>query len=200
MEDFTDEGNLEAYCLGTLPDDLTKELTEKAAADPLLQAEIDRTLAALEGIAIGPAPVPGLKNRVLDFFEKHRLPEPIDLKNPPDIHRLSDAFAWEKAVEGLGPKLDFPGYKVRPLFESGEKELCLVWLDGEMVEAAHEADDFLESFLLLEGSCACDFDGVKASFSAGDYFDIPPGTRHRIANSSVGLPCVKGLVQRRKAA
>ncbi len=84
--------------------------------------------------------------------------------------------------------------------EPEEVLLTLAWLSADLVEDQHAGDAFIESFFILEGACECDFDGRIVRFSAGDYFEIPADTRHVIKNISEGLPYVKGLVQRRKAA
>ncbi len=193
-------GVIESYCLGNLSDAEAQALTQLAAQYPALQAEIDKTLAVLEPYSGQNAPAADLKERTLQFLSTFLKQEAISLAQPPMINQYSDAKAWQEAVKGLQPEHQEDGFAFRFLKESPEVELNLVWLYGEMIEDQHPEEDFAESFLILEGACECDFGGQIVRFSAGDYFDIPPGVNHVIKNISVHSNYVKGLVQRRKAA
>ncbi|MEQ1744388.1 MAG: cupin domain-containing protein [Saprospiraceae bacterium] len=200
LNTYIASGIIEAYCLGSLPPQEAAEVAAMAAKHPEVQAEMDSILAALEQYAKGPEPRPELKNQVLDFLGAFLKEETVDLQNPPLIHRYSDATAWKKALANIRPDMEEPHFAVRVLKETDDLMLSVVWLSGNLVEDEHTEDDFQESFFILEGACECDFDGKIVRFSAGDYFEIPPNTRHVIKNISEGLPFVKGLVQRRKAA
>lgn len=200
LNTYIESGLIEAYCLGSLSAKQAAEVAAMAAAHPEVQAEIDRTLAALEQYPKGPEPRAGLKNKVLDFLDAFLTEGTINLQDPPLIHRYSDAGAWNRALQGIGPDTVEPGFSARVLKETEEVLLTLAWLSADLVEDPHAGDAFIESFFILEGACECDFDGRIVRFSAGDYFEIPPDTRHVIKNISEGLPYVKGLVQRRKAA
>lgn len=193
-------GLVEAYCLGTLSEKETKTLLEAVGKYPELQEAIDSALAVMERYPPAPEPRAGLKNKVLDFLDNFLPEETINLASPPLIHLHSDANAWNKALIGVQPDMEEDGMAARVLKDTEEVVLSVVWLSGAMVEDQHEANDFLESFFILEGACECDFEGKIVRFSAGDYFDIPPNTRHTIKNISPNLGYVKGLVQRRKAA
>ncbi|HNE30653.1 MAG TPA: cupin domain-containing protein, partial [Saprospiraceae bacterium] len=157
-------------------------------------------LATLEKYPTGAVPRPGLKDQVLQFLDGFLAAETIDLQNPPLVDRLSDAQAWARALYGLEPEMEEPGFAARILQENSDRMLSVVWLSADLVEEPHDTDAFLESFLILEGACECDFGGVIARFSAGDYFEVPPNTPHVIKNISENLPYVKGLVQRKRAA
>lgn len=200
LNTYIASGIIEAYCLGNLPPDEAAEVAAAAARHPEIQAEIDRTLAVLEQYPRGPEPQAGLKNRVLNFLDNFLHEEHIDLQNPPLIDRHSDPNAWVRAVQHLEPSYTEPGFAAYVLTETETLTLSVVWLSGDLVEDQHTVDEFRESFLILEGACECDFNGVTVRFGAGDYFDIPPNMRHTIRNISEELPYVKGLVQRRKAA
>lgn len=200
LNKYIASGIIEAYCLGNLSPAESAEVTAMAARHPEVQAEIDRNLAALEQYAQEPKPRAGLKKQVLHFLDNFLKEEPIDLQNPPLIDQYSDPDAWARAVKAFEPDFTEPGMASQVLLETENRMLSVVWLSGELVEDRHAPDEFLESFLILEGACECDFGGVVVRFSAGDYFDIPPNTRHTIRNVSEGQPYVKGLVQRWKAA
>jgi len=200
LSTYIASGIIEAYCLGSLPPRQAAEVAAMAARHPELQAEIDRTLEALEKYPQSPEPRADLKNRVLDFLDAHLKKETIDLQNPPLLHRHSDADSWNNALKNIEPDIQEAGFAVRVLRETDNLMLSVVWLSADLVEDQHTEDEFQESFFILEGACECDFEGKIVRFSAGDYFDIPPNTRHVIKNISEGLPYVKGLVQRRRAA
>lgn len=200
LNTYIASGILEAYCLGSLPPSQAAEVATMAAAHPEVQAEIDRMLETLEKYPQSPEPRPDLKNRVLDFLDAHLSKETVDLQNPPLLHRHSDPEAWNSALRNIEPDIQEPGFAARVLKETDDLMLSVVWLSADLVEDQHTEDEFHESFFILEGACECDFEGKIVRFSAGDYFDIPPNTRHVIKNISEGLPYVKGLVQRRRAA
>lgn len=200
LNTYIASGIIEAYCLGSLPPAQAAEVAAMAAAHPEVQAEIDRILATLEKYPQSPEPRADLKSRVLDFLDAFLKKETVDLQNPPLLHRHSDADAWNAALKNIEPDIQEPGFAARVLKESDDLILSVVWLSADLVEEPHASDEFQESFFILEGACECDFEGKIVRFSAGDYFDIPPNTRHVIKNISEGLPYVKGLVQRQRAA
>lgn len=193
-------GMIEAYCLGTLSESEASALLLAASEHPELRHAIDQTMATLQQYPTGLSPRPELKNKVLNFLDNFLPTETIDLTHPPLIHLHSDADAWNKALSEVQPDMEEDGMAARVLKETEDVVLSVVWLSGEMVEDKHETSEFLESFFILEGACECDFEGKIVRFNAGDYFDIPPNTRHTIKNISPNLGYVKGLVQRRKAA
>lgn len=200
LDTYLDSGLIEAYCLGTLSDIESAEVSAMAAQHPAVKAAIEETLNILEQIPPLAEPNPALKAKVLDFLELHLSQEQIDLKNPPLIHFYSDPQAWNLVLQNVTPDLQEPGMAARVLKESKEVLLSVVWLSDKLVEEKHSSSEFQESFFILEGECECDFEGKIVRFKAGDYFDIPPNTAHSIKNVSVDLPYVKGLVQRRLAA
>lgn len=200
LNTYLASGVVESYCLGNLAESETRTLLELAAQHPDLQAEIDATLAALQQYGARHTPAPGLKHRTLNFLNTFLTKDIIDLAQPPLIHQHSDAAAWQEAVNGLQPDFQEDGLAVCSLKDTPDIELNLVWLYGELVEDQHPSEEFVESFLILEGACECDFEGQIARFSAGDYFDVPAGIRHTIKNISDHQGFVKGIVQRRKAA
>jgi len=200
LNTYIASGIIEAYCLGSLPPAQAAEVAAMAAKHPEVQAEIDQTLAALEQYPQSPEPRADLKNSVLDFLDAFLKKEPVNLQSPPLLHRHSDADAWISALKNVEPDIREAGFAARVLKETDDLMLSVVWLSADLVEDQHAEDEFHESFFILEGACECDFEGKIVRFGAGDYFDIPPNTRHVIKNISEGLPYVKGLVQRRRAA
>lgn len=200
LNNYLATGVVESYCLGNLPEREAHTLLELAAQHPELQAEIDATLGTLQKYSTRRAANPDLKNRTLNFLSTFLAKEMIDLDQPPLISKYSDATAWHDAVKELQPDMQEGDMAVRFLKDTPDVELNIVWLYGELVEDEHPSTEFVESFLILEGACECDFEGQIVRFSAGDYFDVPPGVKHVIKNISENKGFVKGIVQRRKAA
>jgi hypothetical protein len=204
VQAYIESGILEVYCLGTLSAAESAEVEAAAAAHPEIEAEIGHILQTLEQypVAHTAAPAPALRGRVLDFLNPFLAQKSaaIDLNNPPILDQYSDPAAWRLALEGVEPDVFEEGFSLKVLSSSPTVELCVVWLSDALTEDAHDADEFGESFLLLEGACECDFDGQYARYSVGDFFNVPANTRHVIRNVSTDSPFVKGLVQRLKKA
>lgn len=193
-------GVIESYCLGNLPEVEARELLDLASRYPEIQVEIEETLAALEKYNLSHFASEDLKTRTLNFLETFLSQSPIDLNDLPLITRHSDAFAWKEAVKDLLPENRNDDFAVRHLKANPDVEINLVWLYSELVEDQHSEEDFKESFLIVEGTCECNFEGQIVRFSAGDYFDVPVGVKHIIKNITENSGFVKGIVQRRKAA
>lgn len=193
-------GVIESYCLGNLPEVEARELLDLASRYPEIQVEIEETLAALENYHLSHSASDDLKTRTLHFLEPFLTNDGIDLIELPLIDKYSNAIAWQNAVKDLQPEFRGGDFALRQLKTNTELEMNLVWLYSELVEDAHPEEDFIESFLILEGACECNFEGQIVRFSAGDYFDVPVGVKHVIKNITEGAGFVKGIVQRRKAA
>jgi len=200
LDIYLNSGLIEAYCLGNLTDAEAADVSAMASKHAAVREAVEQTMAVLEQYPQRKNLRPELKNKVMSFLDGFLADETIDLHNLPLIHLHSDINAWNRALKDIKPDFEEPGLAARVLKETDEVLLSVVWLSEKMVEDKHHDDEFLESFLILEGACECDFEGEIVRFSAGDYFDIPPNTQHVIKNISEGFSFVKGLVQRRKAA
>lgn len=200
LNEYISSGIIESYCLGNLPQDEAKTLLDLASKNPEIQAEIDQTLEALENYGNSQSLPEDLKSRTLNFLTPFLSREKIDISKPPYITKYSDSLAWNEAVKDQQFELENENYAMRHLKSSPEVEINLVWLFKELVEEEHSEEDFLESFLILEGNCECDFEGKIVRFGPGDYFEVPIGVKHVIKNISEKSNFVKGIVQRRKVA
>jgi len=198
-EKYLQPGILEDYCLGVLSADETAAIAAAAKQDPgLLEriAEIENTLMKYSSVN----PSVSLKEKIMIGLEQAPVSGGIDLDDLPPIHRNSNAGEWNECLKGIEPDKDFGALRVRFLKESYDYELCLAWLETELSETEHHADEFTESFLILEGSCECNIGGNVFSLKAGDYLDIPFNTPHTIRSTSTQTGYVKALIQRRKPA
>jgi quercetin dioxygenase-like cupin family protein len=86
------------------------------------------------------------------------------------------------------------------LRETEEWQLCVAWLQTDLIEEAHHQNEFQESFLILEGTCECDLGGKIIRLQPGGYLDIPFDTPHVIKVTTPENGFVKALIQRRKVA
>ncbi|MEO6190048.1 MAG: cupin domain-containing protein [Saprospiraceae bacterium] len=196
INEIIESGRLESYCLGNLTIIETIEITELAKIHPEINMEIEKILEALKSYSGASETTSNLKSKVLEFLNPFLNEDLISLTNPPMINKYSNLISWSKALEHIIPKFNIQGTAFSRIYKDENRELNLVWLKNEIIEDAHSKEEYIESFLILEGSCECDFDGVIITFHAGDCFQIPPNTRHSIKNTSINQAYVKGLVQR----
>jgi mannose-6-phosphate isomerase-like protein (cupin superfamily) len=199
LENIAQDGIIEAYCMGTLSDAEAEKISILATKYPEVQLEIDKTIATLISIKSNHLD-PSLKNKILNRIEELIEPTIIDIYTPPPINKYSDAIAWRNSISHINKPVIEDGVGVHSIIDRSDFQLSIVWLYESLTEEGHDQTDFTESFLILEGSCECDFDGKIYQFTAGDFFDIPDNTNHTIKNISTNTPYVKGIVQRRKIA
>jgi mannose-6-phosphate isomerase-like protein (cupin superfamily) len=199
FEKITNEGLIEAYCMGTLTDAEAEKISILATKYPEVQLEIDKTIATLISIKSNQLD-PSLKNKILNRIEGLIEPTIIDIHNPSPINKYSEAVAWRNSITQINKPVIEDGVGVHTIIDRSDFQLSIVWLYESLTEEGHDHNDFKESFLILEGSCECDFDGKIYQFTAGDFFDIPNNINHTIKNISTTTPYVKGIVQRRKIA
>jgi len=198
---YLDSGIVEEYCLGLLDSEAAAAVEQLSRQHPAIDLEIHKTLETLTRFTTGAKPGPQVKTTLFQLIDHLETEQNIDLKSPPFIHRHSDIEAWNKAIEGLAPNIEEDSTRYHFLQERPDFQLSIVWLEGQLVEDGHDSDEFLESFLILEGTCECNIGGKIIHLQAGDYLDIPRLTQHTIRNTSAHpQPFVKALVQRRKAA
>ncbi len=194
--EIIESGILEQYVLGNLTPNQMEEITLLSHQNNLIKDEVERIINILRSSNSGPKPKLELKSKILNTLNQLMNETLIDLNNPPIISAHSDRKLWIQAIKDLAPSITSEDYFIRPLFDNGNRTLDLVWLNTSLIEDEHEESAFKESFFILEGECECDFEGVIVRFKAGDYFVVPPKTRHIIRNISTNTPFVKGIVQR----
>lgn len=199
MEKYWEPGILEEYCLGLLPGDEAAAITKAAKASPELLQQIQAIENSLMQYSQTELPA-DLRQKVLGGLDNMATAAKIDISNPPLISRNSDLEAWNEAVNGLLPNADFGAIKVHFLRETEDLQLCVAWLYNELDETEHHADEFAESFFILEGSCECNIGGQLIRLQAGDYLDIPFDTHHTIKATTPETGFVKAILQRKKLA
>lgn len=193
IEDWT----LEEFCLGLLPQHEAEHIVQLATEDMPLRERIKNIEDMLKN-SCSITPKPATKQSLFSLLDDVENME-VDVNNAPMINRFSDAAAWNNAVKNFRPLHQEEGLGIYPIRTDDKVELSVAWLSDVLDESGHGADDFEESFLILEGACECNIAGEMFYLQAGDFLTIPPNVRHSIKNTSPnGMP-VKGMLQRRKA-
>jgi mannose-6-phosphate isomerase-like protein (cupin superfamily) len=200
IEKYTAPGILEEYCLGLLPAATAAAITAAIKQYPELLQKIKAIENALLEYSITATVKQPLKEKILASLENLPFENKIDLNNPPAINRNSNLQEWNNALGPMTPDKDYGNIKVRFIKDTPELQLCIAWLQDTLDEDEHHADEFAESFFILEGSCACNIGGEIIHLKAGDYLDIPFNTHHTIKSTSADIGYVKAIIQRKKTA
>jgi mannose-6-phosphate isomerase-like protein (cupin superfamily) len=197
MENYSESGIIEAYCLGLLPTEEAAKLTLAAANDAGLQQMILDTEAAMKNYSHVDR-ASDLKESILATIASVPVSK-IDISNPPLINYNSDVDEWNEVIAHIEPQTDHGGIKTTFLTYTDELQVCIAWLSDKLDEDEHHEDEFEESFLILEGSCECNIGGRIIHLKAGDYLEVPFNTHHTITSTSP-QGFVKAIIQRRKTA
>ena len=199
LEKYTVPGILEDFCLGLLPDETNKEIILASKQLPeLLQKIIEMEQSLIQYSTVDSSA--NLKEKIIAGLDHLTADIKIDISNPPPINRNSDLNGWNEAVKDLHPENDFGAIQLHFLIDTPDHQLCVAWLREVLDEDEHHADEFAESFFILEGSCECNIGGQLINLKAGDYLDIPFDTHHTIRSTSPGHGFVKAILQRKKLA
>lgn len=200
LNDYIESGVIEEYCLGLLDQASVSELNSLSADYPEISQKIEETLAALGQLSANHFAA-SIKSNSLAFLDRHLDSASLDPTQLPVINQYADLRAWSQFSNRHTPsEIDGP-LKTKIVYEDHDRVLTIAWLSDELIEEGHPLLDFEESFFILEGSCECNVGGNIFSLEAGDFFKIPPLTRHSIRNtSSPDLGYVKAIIQRLKVA
>jgi mannose-6-phosphate isomerase-like protein (cupin superfamily) len=190
-----------SYFLGELPPLEAQRLEQRALTDPTLAAEINALQTTAEGLALTAAtpPPPYLRGRILDVIAELAKEERLDLNQLPRISRHSDARLWFQSVKELAPNDTMDGIPMYLLSYTPHLQQVLLWMDESLEENPHAENEFTESFLILSGTCHCEFGSQSFDLKAGDFVEVPAGTAHCIRNTTPGAPVI-AIVQRCLAA
>ena len=196
---FIDSGILEQYVFGTASTTELEEVERMAAADPLIQSEINTICEALEIQAMANAIEPGPEVKLFLMAEinyTERLKNGELVTTPPLLHQQStikDYADWlnrddmrYEGTENLFAKII--GY-------TPEAVTAIVWIKENTPPEIH--DDEYESFLIVEGTCDILVGDEINHLVPGDYFAIPLYKNHIVKVTST-TPC-KIILQRMAA-
>jgi mannose-6-phosphate isomerase-like protein (cupin superfamily) len=194
IQAYIESGIIEEYCLGLLSTEVAAEVTNYAEQHDAIRNEIELTEATLANYAAAHRSLEAGKHTFLHNITNLTAEENLQLDKLPLITLYSDYQKWKAVITGITPNIPMDGCFGHVLTMNPSVEQYLIWLDGELVEEAH--NDVQESFLILEGSCECNLGGRIVNFAAGDYFEVPLFTHHTIKNTTAGGTPIKAIVQR----
>jgi mannose-6-phosphate isomerase-like protein (cupin superfamily) len=193
-QDFVDRGIIQDYCLGLLGDTAKAKFETELANYPELLEELTHFQKGMENYIsdlANDSATGNLKERIWCTLENIVLEQHIDLEKLPVINKFSDSNAWLAAVKHLLPD------------EVGEEQFTYTLKDTPLitqllVKSATDFEDeihtdYLESILILKGSCVCNIGGQSIGLDEGEYLDIPINEIH---NAEVKSPYVVVLIQR----
>jgi mannose-6-phosphate isomerase-like protein (cupin superfamily) len=195
-KEYIESGILEQYVLGTASPDECKEVELRAAADPVIQQEIDAICEMLEAHAMENAvePDPIIKPflmAIINYSERIKNGEPVT--EPPLLTTNStpaDYAAWLNRSDMASPGMD--EVYARIIGYTAVVTTAIVWLKDYAPQEVH--DDEYEHFLIVEGTCDIIVDDKINQLEPGDYFAIPLYKKHSVRVTS-SMPC-KIILQR----
>jgi mannose-6-phosphate isomerase-like protein (cupin superfamily) len=195
-KEYIESGILEQYVLGTASPFDTKEVEERAAADPVVQEEINVISEMLEAIAMqnAIAPDPIIRPFLLatiNYEERIKNGEPVT--TPPLLNERSTTAEYAPWLER--EDMESPGTDdvfARIIGYTEKAITAIVWLKEMAPQEVHK--DEHERFLIVEGTCDIVVDGTVNKLVPGDYFAIPLHSDHHIKVTS-DIPC-KVILQR----
>jgi quercetin dioxygenase-like cupin family protein len=193
VKELIESGILELYCLGIASEEERAIVDSLADRDERVRAElseIDHALASY-GSRFRPS-MEAIRQKIFA-----RIEEPIH--EPALLSADSSQHEWLSYLNQLGLKSpsDLEEIAIKELPQNGSHLTMVLWATPESIIPDEEHDDLDEHFLICEGSCEMNVDGIKTSYSRGDYFFIPPHHKHSGVVKS-GNPMII-IVQRRAA-
>lgn len=194
---FIESGVLEAYLQESLSDAERQEVEMMAQVHPSVDLELKELEAAhlqlISEIVAKPSPIPS-KQRFLEFLQEEDAKAQDNLPiRPPYLNALSTADDYAQWIrQGANPNpAEYENMFVQPLDADADCLTLLVWVKSEIEGEVHL--DAIEKFLVLEGACIVEMDGVDHHLKAGDVMSIPKFKRHTVQVTSI-VPC-KLIVQ-----
>jgi mannose-6-phosphate isomerase-like protein (cupin superfamily) len=113
---------------------------------------------------------------------------PFDLNNLPLLTSESNWLDWKETVKNIHPLENFENIYLHTLESNDTRDLFFAFVKEVVPEEVHH--DFLESFILLDGTCECHIfeeDGTPirtVRMRAGDYIAFKIGEVHDIQITS----------------
>ena len=197
LKAYMESGILELYVLDALTDAERLEVQDKVANHPEIAAEVEALESALLGQVVTEAIAPPAA--IEDALEKEwtRL-ETEEKEKMKEIPRI---LSHTSSIEDYKPWLDDPNIKPPseyenvffiPIHESERGMTVVVWMkEGSPEEVHHE---YIEKFLIVEGTCEIRVVDTVHTLNPGDYISIPLHLHHEVKVTS-DIPC-KIVLQR----
>jgi len=194
---FIESGILESYILGLATAAERVQVEKMSSLYPQVQEALDVLSEELERkcmqFAIDPSP--SLKAMVfatIRLLEQRNDEGPAAL--PPILYKGATVSNYDKWVNDPMYALpeDAGNIYAKVISQNDQVATAIVWVKKELPWEVHEHE--LESFLIIEGSCAFYIEQTMYALSAGDYFSIPLNKKHS-ARVTSSIPC-KVILQR----
>ena len=187
---YIKSGIIENYCLGLANPQEIEEMFTLCEQFPEIKQHLEKSELALEAYVksferkLPPSESATIKDGILSAIES----EMLELNSEGmfnrfiDISKSSNFAKLEALIKDIHPPADFESVHVKTLYNSGGKELHLVWVKDLVPMEEHPHLD--ESFLVLEGTADCNIDGVITKMKRGDFMRIPPESHHEVVVTS----------------
>lgn len=187
ISDYIESGTLELYVMGMLSVEESVEVEKMMAMHPEVKAEVNAIELSLEKYAqanaVEPhATVKPLLLATIDYMQRLGSGEaPV---NPPIMNEnttVSDFAEWINRSDFQNPE-KVEDIHVKLIAHTPQATTAIVWIKHMAPDEVHH--DEHEKFLILEGTCNIHVDGKIHSLKAGDYFQIPLHSDHRVEVTS----------------
>lgn len=188
IQEYIASGILQEYCLGLLSGEEKAIVETNCRLYPEIQAELEACRAAL--LHHAQTPDPSLRKSIWNLLENVNREEK-GLEGRPLLNRFSEKDTWLRWVQPFLPAVLDRDLFVRVIRDDGQCRQMILWSKVDIPEEEHA--DVQESFMVLEGECACYVGEEVFRLCAGGYFEIPMHTRHSV---KILTPEVLAVVQR----
>lgn len=197
ITEYIESGILEMYVMGLTSESESVEVEKMMALHPEILEEVRAIERSLETysrtIAVEPhATVKPLLLATIDFMK--RLGGGETPADPPILNensKASDYAQWIDRDDFRNPE-HVDEIHVKLIAHTPQCTSAIVWIRNMAPDEVHHNEH--EKFLILEGTCDIIVDGKANSLKAGDYFQIPLHSDHRVVVTSE-VPC-KVVLQR----
>ncbi len=173
-------GIIEDYCLGTLSEEESKAVEERAQRYPEIKREIDAFMYTLERYALDSAHnnAEHIRNKTLKLLDNLRLEYEANIDALPLLNKYADHKNWLRIVKPLLPeKLDRTMF-IQELRNDNNISQTLIWTAVDYPDEVH--DDVEECFIILEGKCRCYIEDEVVELGPGGFLEIPLYKHHDV--------------------
>ena len=179
VQEYIDSGVLYDYCTGALTD------AEKAAVEQVCAAyaEVRQELASLQSAIANeedkPATAkPALKDAIWNTLDNINKEKACDLSLGPVINKYSDYNNWKRMVRPFMPSEMSTDREIKTIRNSGGVTQMLIVSKTDVAEEVHEHER--ESFIVLEGECACYIGDECYHLGPGGFIEVPLHIPHNV--------------------
>ena len=200
---YLTSGIIEDYCLGRLSRQETEEFEGYCKLYPELKTALNQSQKSIEQYLSNfeKTPLPNVMGNILEGIENSILLDQVSLnsknKRLPKfipISKFSKVQKWQQLTKELEPPEQFDIH-YHELYQDTKNLLAVIWIKTGVPEEEHH--DLLESIFLLNGECSGFLKGKKIDLKTGDFWQVPPHSKHSLKNS--GSTPVKLILMRQSA-